>query len=62
MSENISRREFVVSLHKDALLYADRIYLPIVVLSAYISVVTQVMRTHFVAGGELISSRTEENY
>lgn len=57
----------MVSLRKDALLYAALIYdrtifIPIVVLSAYISVVTEVMRTHFVAGGELISSRTEENY
>lgn len=57
----------MVSLRKGAFLYADLIYdrttfIPIVVLSAYISVVTEVMRTQFVAGGELISSRTEENY
>lgn len=56
----------MVSLRKDALLYADLMYdrtifIPIV-LSAYISVVTEVMRTHIVAVGELISSRTEENY
>lgn len=57
----------MVSLRKDAVLYADLIYarsifiVPIV-LPACISVVKEVMRTQFVAGGELISSGTEENY